>query len=44
MAGANQKGGAFFEYNFETDEGKLIEIDLPGQVKVQEFKYNAFRQ
>jgi hypothetical protein len=41
MAGANQKGGAFFEYNFETDEGKLIEIDLPGQVKVQEFKYNA---
>lgn len=42
MAGANEKGGAFFEYNFLTEKSKLTPIEkLAGNVKVQEFKLNT---
>jgi hypothetical protein len=41
MAGANEKGGAFYEYNFETEKGKLTDNGLLGNVRVQEFKYNV---
>jgi hypothetical protein len=40
MAGASEKGGAFYEYNFETEKGKLIDNGIIGNVRVQEFKYN----
>jgi hypothetical protein len=40
MAGATEKGGAFYEYNFETEKGKLFDNGLLGNVQVQEFKYN----
>jgi hypothetical protein len=40
MAGANEKGGAFYEYNFTTEKGKLTSNGLEGNVQVQEFKFN----
>ena len=40
MAGANETGGAFYEYNFETEKGRLFANNLKGNVRVQEFKLN----
>ncbi len=40
MAGADETGGAFYEYNFETEKGRLFSNNMKGNVRVQEFKYN----
>jgi hypothetical protein len=40
MAGAGEKGGAFYEYNFTTEKGRLISNGIEGNVEVQEFKFN----
>jgi hypothetical protein len=40
MAGANTEGAAFFQHNFNTDEGKLMEEkSIVGQVTVHLFEY-----
>jgi hypothetical protein len=40
MAGANAQGAAFFQHNFNTEEGKLIEEKgIAGQVAVNLFEY-----
>jgi hypothetical protein len=38
MAGANEKGAAFYEYKFEEEKGQMLDAGIPGKVQVQEFQ------
>lgn len=40
LAGATKEGAAFFAYDFESHEGRLIQTDIIGKVQVQEIKYD----
>ena len=39
MAGMNEKGAAFYNYNFQENLGNFISAELAGKVQVQYFKY-----
>lgn len=41
MAGVNEKGAAFYNYNFDADLGEFITAELIGKAQVQYFKYDA---
>jgi hypothetical protein len=41
MAGVNEKGAAFYKYNFEEDLGRFIAAELTGKAQVQYFNYDA---
>ncbi|MCP9768717.1 hypothetical protein EGI22_12395 [Lacihabitans sp. LS3-19] len=39
MAGATTKGAGFYSFDFESEEGKVIEIDIRGKVVLQDLKF-----
>ena len=41
MAGVNEKGATFYNYNFDADLGEFITAELIGKAQVQYFNYEA---
>ncbi|RYU94842.1 hypothetical protein [Emticicia agri] len=41
MAGVNEKGATFYNYNFDADLGEFITAELIGKAQVQYFNYDA---
>lgn len=41
MAGINEKGAAFYKYNFDADLGEFVIAELSGKAQVQYFKHDA---
>ncbi|NBA88503.1 hypothetical protein GVN16_22205 [Emticicia sp. CRIBPO] len=44
MAGANEKGGAYYIYNFDTKEGRLVQSGFEGKTNTQLFEYNPSKK
>lgn len=40
LAGANRAGAAFYTFDFDTEEGKMIPLDIKGKVRLQEMNYD----
>lgn len=40
VAGMNEKGGAFYDFDFKTNEGQFISAELNGKVQLQHIEYN----
>lgn len=40
VAGMNEKGGAFYDFDFNTNEGQFISAELTGKAQLQHIKYN----
>ncbi len=40
LAGATKEGAAFYTFDFETEEGKMIRLDIKGKVALQEMNYD----
>ena len=40
LAGATKEGAAFYAYDFQTEEGKMIPLDIKGKVALQEMNYD----
>ncbi|MDZ7935747.1 MAG: hypothetical protein U5M51_12465 [Emticicia sp.] len=40
VAGMNEKGGAFYNFDFKTNEGQFLSAELNGKVQLQHIKYN----
>lgn len=40
VAGINEKGGAFYDFDFKTNEGQFLSAELTGKVELQHIKYN----
>lgn len=40
VAGMNEKGGVFYDFDFKTNEGQFISAELTGKVKLQQIQYN----
>lgn len=40
LAGMNEKSGAFYDFDFKTNEGQFISAELNGKVQLQHIKYN----
>lgn len=40
IAGINEKGGSFYDFNFKTDEGQFISAELTGKVQLQDLRLN----
>jgi hypothetical protein len=40
LAGATKEGAAFYTFDFESEEGKMIQLDIKGKVASQEMSYD----
>ncbi|MFY7909073.1 MAG: hypothetical protein ACOVO2_05955 [Emticicia sp.] len=40
IAGINEKGGAFYDFDFKTNEGQFISAELNGKAQLQQIKLN----
>lgn len=40
VAGMNENGGAFYDFDFKTNEGQFLSAELNGKVQLQQIKYN----
>lgn len=44
MAGANEKGGAYYIYNFDSKEGRLVQSGFEGKTSTQLFDYHPSKK
>jgi hypothetical protein len=40
LVGANKSGAAFYNFNFKSDSGKMIETPIKGKVQIQELRFD----